>query len=473
MPAKKKVLLIQPSAPMGAAGSYLVHEPLNLIALGTAVRDWTGGRVRILDFQVTPFTGPALFSLLDDFCPDLVGITAMTSQIKSAGKIASLIKEHAPKTYIVAGGQHPAALPRQTLEEFGGFDAVCIGEGERAFAALAKGEPPEKVKGLMIRVRGEIVSTGLDNQVENLDDLPIPDRSLVDRKLYEKGPVVLGVDRSFARPITVNLSRGCPFSCDFCSANLVYGKKVRFRSLSNIRREVEDCKSRYKINHVSINDGLFTYDRDFAISVGECFFDLGLTWDCRARADDMDFEFAEVLARLGCVKVFMGAEAGSQRVLDAIGKQLTVEQLVRAFDATKKAGIVRGTQFIIGAHPSQTLEEVNESLELAKRLDPEYCSFSIIMPLPGTPAYKKFIQGGLILTEDWDAYHFYGAMPAWRTEHFSPEMLIRLQKRCMLKFYLRPLFLARRLIRETKAGRLGYQLKSAMTLARFAFERRK
>ena len=113
-----------------------------------------------------------------------------------------------------------------------------------------------------------------------------------------------------------------------------------------------------------------------------------------------------------------------------------------------------------------------ESLALAKKLDPEYCSFSIIMPLPGTGSYQLFKDEGLFLEEDWDAFNFYGSVPAWRTYNFSPQELLSLQRYCMTRFYTRPSYLAKRALKEVRAGRLGYQIRNALTLLKFILETR-
>ena len=469
-----RIAFVQGPPVGGIASGYLVHEPLNLIGLATAARDLADAEVQVWDYQVVPYSDADLLNRIDTFKPDIVGLTAMTSQVRSAAAMAETIKQHRPGITTIVGGQHPTALPQRTLEQFPAFDIAVIGEGEQTVSQLCRDIPRGRIPGLAIRIDGKIMETQAADRVENLDEVPIPDRDIVDRALYRRGPVVLGVDRSFANPITVNLSRGCPFCCDFCSANIVYGRKVRFRSIENIEREIHHCVERYGINHVSINDSLFTFRRSFTEQVAELFARYGLTWDCRARADEMDRDFAHFLAQHGCIKVFMGSEAGTQRVLNLINKELSVEQIEAAFAYTKEAGIIRGTQFVVGAHPSQTEAEVMESLALAKRIDPEYCSFSIIMPLPGTRSYELFDEQGLFLTnrENWDAFVFYGGRPAWRTEHLSPDDLVRLQKRCMLSFYMRPGYLWRRLRIEAGAGRLGYHLRSAWTLARFAVERR-
>ena len=467
-----RIALVQPPPTGGVAGRYLVHEPLNLIALGTALREWDKAEVRIWDFAIEDFSDKELQNRIALFKPQIVGFTAMTSQIKGAAKIAEKVKSLSNQILTIVGGQHPTALPARTLLEFEGFDIAVVGEGEKAFSKLAKKIDPADIGGIAYRKGEDIVQTGEPQIVENLDDLPIADRDIVDRNLYGKGPVVLGVDRSFSNPITMNLSRGCPFRCHFCSANLVYGNKVRYRSIENIREELNLCKTGYKVDHVSINDSLFSFNKDFALSVASLMSELKLTWDCRARADQMTRDFAHELARNGCVKVFMGAEAASQRILDLVGKDLTVDQIIEGFAAAKEAKIVCGTQFVIGVHPSQTKNEIEADLNLAKKLDPEYCSFSIAIPLPGTQMYETYKQGGYLLDEDWDSFNFYGSLPTWRTEFFSPEQLAKLQRSCMLRFYLRPGYLIHRTIREIKAGRLGYQLKNALTLARFAIEKR-
>lgn len=467
-----RVALIQPPPKGGITSKYLVHEPLNLIGIGTALREWNGAEIQIWDFAVENFSDSELRNRILEFKPQIVGITAMTSQVKGAAMIAKKVKSLSKQILTIVGGQHPTALPVQTLSEFEGFDIAVIGEGEHGFSKLAQGINPADTKGIAYREGETVVQTGSQKPVEQLDNLPIPDRDLVDRKLYAKGPVVLGVDRSFSNPIAVNLSRGCPFHCHFCSANIVYGNKVRYRSIQNIKEELTRCKTRYNVNHVSINDSLFSFNKEFALSVAELMAQLNLTWDCRARADQMTPDFSRELARAGCVKIFMGAESGSQRILDLVCKDLTVDQIEKGFAAVKDAKIVRGTQFVIGVHPSQTKDEIEDDLRLAKRIDPEYCSFSIAIPLPGTQMHETYKKGGYFLNEDWDSFNFYGSLPGWKTEHFSPEQLAKLQRSCTLRFYLRPRYLLRRTIEETLAGRLGYQLRSAWTLARFAIEKR-
>ena len=136
----------------------------------------------------------------------------------------------------------------------------------------------------------------------------------------------------------------------------------------------------------------------------------------------------------GCQKVVFGVESGSQRILELIGKKITVSQIEDAFRWAREAGIkfIEGN-YIIGSHPSENLDDLQMTIDLIKKTKPDLISAAIIVPYPGTKVYNIMKEKGYIFTEDWSKFVMIDKLPSWRTEHFSPEDLLRHQKKILRK----------------------------------------
>jgi anaerobic magnesium-protoporphyrin IX monomethyl ester cyclase len=242
----------------------------------------------------------------------------MFSMKKSSLELAQLFKDDCD--LLVVGGPLPTLAPADFLDT---FDVAAIGEGEETLVELVKcvekGEDFSNVKGVAYKDRGKIRFTPARNFVQNLDDLPFPSRELFDNEAYKKY-----YSKRFGYTITSLItSRGCPFSCDFCSRP-VFGTSFRTRSPSNIADEVGSIVS-FGYDRVWFADDCFTLNRAHLISVCDEMIRGGIDvgWECLSRADTVDREAARRMRQAGCVRVFFGIESGNNDVLTLMRKQIT------------------------------------------------------------------------------------------------------------------------------------------------------
>lgn len=437
-----QVLLFRPSDPLQDSSLLSHTRPMNLAYLAATLRT-EGFDVAIIDYETTPFSERHLQNVLATLRPIVAGITSTTPTITSAAQLAASIKKMAPKTTTVIGGSHASALPEQTLLEFPAFDYLIFGEGEITLRELCirlrDGGINETISGLAYNENGTIVLNPQRQLIENLDTLPFPARDLIDYK-SQAGHSSRGFSNKLLST-ELFTSRGCPVGCSFCAIQATFGRSVRFRDTSFIEEEVSQMVQDQHFNHIVIADDTFTLLPDRAASICEILERSGInSWNCDTRVNTVTPDLLKLMKRSGCTKVAFGVESGSQRMLDLMGKGITVDQVRNAVTWAKQAGIkhIEGN-FIIGSDPSETWEDLEKTRKLIATLPWTFISVAVVVPYPGTPLRKKMLADGLLEpVQGWNDYVMFGARPAWRTVHFSSSDLVNLQRKLTRSFYLTP-----------------------------------
>jgi len=472
-----KVVLIRPPKIQGAIERSMVQHPINLLYLAGVLREYGEGfEPEVWDFEVERFSERIVRERLRRSAPRVVGITSMTCNIKVAHQIVSWIKDEDSEILTVLGGAHGSAIPERTLNEFKNFDVVVVGEGEQTFLELCerikKGESIKGVAGTVRREADEIIREPARALIENLDWLPNPARDLIDHSLY-KGASTPGLDATLHRSTELFTSRGCPERCIFCASHLIFGRKVRFRSPEHIFREVDECMERWGYHHFTIDDDTFTFNHSRLERICQGFKERGITWDCDTRVDAVNRDIIKMMAEAGCQKIAFGVESGSQRVLDLIKKGITIEQVKNAFRWAHEFGIITTAFFMIGSHPSETPEELEESFKLMCEIDTELMALAIAVPYPGTELYEIMKEKGYIFEEKWEKFTHLHSIPSWRTEHFTPEELAKLQIRIFRRFFLRPKFILKTLKKAMSWHGIKYYTRSLWQILCYLFWERR
>jgi anaerobic magnesium-protoporphyrin IX monomethyl ester cyclase len=327
--------------------------------------------------------------------PQVIGVYSMFSMKKSSLELAQLFKDDCD--LLVVGGPLPTLAPADFLDA---FDVAAIGEGEETMVELVKcvekGEEFSNVKGVAYKDEGKIRFTPARDFVQNLDDLPFPSRELFDNEAYKKY-----YSKGFGYTITSMItSRGCPFSCDFCSRP-VFGTGFRTRSPSNIVDEVESIVP-FGYDRVWFADDCFTLNRAHLISVCDEMIRRGVdaSWECLSRVDTVDREVARKMRQAGCVRVFFGIESGNNDVLALMKKQITVEQARKAVYVAKDAGLHVGAFFIVG-YPEESDGTILDTVRFASGLPLDYLSFTLPYPIPGTALHERVKRNGGVV-DDWE-----------------------------------------------------------------------
>jgi len=355
------------------------------------------------------------------------------------------------------------------MQEFPTFDAVVMAEGEETFLqvcrAVDNGESLAGIAGLAHRTEdGRIVVEPSRPVPEDIDALPFPDRDLRPPATYNGTHPTKVVPRGpRCRVIEIITMRGCPYKCYFCAGHDVFQHRTRMRSVDNVMQEIHACRERYGLDFLLIHDDTFALKRDRVLEFCDRFAELRIRWACSIRANLVDLEMLRAMARSGCRKVVFGTESGNDEILQKLEKRTTVGQIKDAVRMARQSGIrtVESPVILVG-HPSETPEQVENTFRLVMSLDLDFFDADIIVPYPGSPAYDDMKRRGMIFSETWKGYLPYGAEPQWRTEHFSPADLLRLQRRFMFRYYFRPVYLFRQIVRLRNPYVLYYFFRMAL-----------
>ncbi len=353
--------------------------------------------------------------------PSAVGLTCLTPSQDAGWKVAAIAKEVDPSIAVIAGGHHATFCPEQTLGHEA-VDWVIRGEGELPLVQLLRqliaGEVnPASVPGLSFRGNGGLVHNPPPPLIHDLDALPRPARDLVLDCDYEKYPDHLA-----------GSSRGCPYTCSFCSDKRLWGGRVRRRSPENVVAELKDLVGSYPVKLVDFVDGTFTFDKKWMRRFTETMKAEGVAvkWRCTARYDNMDEELVGWMRDSGCISLYFGLESGSPDVLASVDKRTTVEQIKRASSLVKRSGIASVTSILLGL-PEETREDMEQTLSLMEELDTDLFDINCYVPLPGTrywddlsPAAREAIDWPLAGYKSFDN-NFNANIP----QHELQEILLR------------------------------------------------
>jgi radical SAM superfamily enzyme YgiQ (UPF0313 family) len=388
--------------------------------------------VKIIDSNILNYTIGDVDEELRSFNPDVVGITSVTPSIYDAYKVAETAKKVREDCTVVLGGPHATFMPRQTMEECKYIDIIVRGEGEETTRELIedieKGAPLNGVKGITFREKNEIIDTEPRLFIKNIDDIPFPSRDLLPMHLYKFNGV---------RYTTMLTSRGCPFKCSFCSSSRLFGGYWRGRSPENVLEEMKTVYEEYGIRNIEFMDDTFTLNQERAEKICDEIIKQGwdISWGASSRVDTLSKRLVEKMKKAGCWIIFLGIESGSQKILDAIGKRITLEQVKKAVKILKDAGIQVLGSFIIG-FLQDTTETIKETIKFAKSLNLNYAEFSILTPYPGTPIFDYAKKNNMLLTENWSKYT--AIEPIVKIEGASEKEIKTLFQKSYITFYLRP-----------------------------------
>ncbi len=422
-----------------------VAQPLGVTLLAAYVRE-RGFTVAVFDAEAYGLTpSEAVAEIVKQYDPPcLVGLSAFTTKMTAAGAILYGLKQRWPEAKMVLGGHHPSAVPGRTLREEA-VDYVIKGEGFFPVTALLhrleRGDHCYDIKGVWLwRPDGTVHNGGQAPGIENLDDLPLMAWDLLPMDRYRAHHW-----QTWGRGLDMNgfaliyTSLGCPFTCAYCSVNVVYEKHtVRYRSPMRVADEIEYLINVYGVKHFEIIDDTFTTNRKHVTAICEEIIRRGLgdkinAW-CFSRVDRADSRFLSLMKRAGINWVFMGLESGNDTVLLGVDKKQTVGGIYRAVDAVHEAGINVGGNYIFGL-PEDTQESMEQTFKLAQDLNTESANFFVMMAYPGS-FMRQQAPDRSDLPAHWSQYGFFtpGAVPL-RNGKFSPQEIIAFRDRAFREYF--------------------------------------
>lgn len=369
---KNKVLLVTLPSELNIT-SFSV--PLGIMSLKAIIEADKNYIVEILDFKYAIYKGDFKYmrtnndfqSYVDHLSNyilekkfDVIGFSSMCNNLHISLAVAKKIYQRRQNIKIFMGGPQPSFTASKILENFYYIDGICIGESELTILPfldwLTQNKELSHIKGVCFRSEGKIINTGLPDLVTNLDDLPIIDFTYFD---IQSIPT-----------IDLDVGRGCPYSCTFCSTQLFWKRKFRLKSIDRILKEVKLLLP-YNIGVFGFQHDMFTANRKYIMQFCEEIKKqrLDFTWVCSSRIDTLTEDMLRKMAEAGCTGIFIGMETGSQQMQKILNKNLRVDQLLQKVELILKYGIALTLSFIYD-FPEETQEDLEETLQMIYNL---YC----------------------------------------------------------------------------------------------------
>lgn len=353
-----------------------LEAPQGLMYIASCVRE-AGCEVSINDLSGVPE------EKLSVGYADIYGLTTYTASLKVNKIIAKLCKQKNPNCKVVVGGAHPTHAALECLAEEN-FDIAVRGEGELAMIDIINDYPHNKA----------IYEKPLDR---NLDLYPDAAKDLVDHDSYTK--------RLFGeKSMTYLTSRGCPYRCAFCGL-AEHHKVVKYRSVGRVVEELKQVIRDYNYRAFNFMDDTLTINKKRLKQLCEQLEPLGIKFRAQGRAGADTKEDYEMLYRAGCIMLTIGIESGSQRILDAMNKQVTVEQNMQVIQWVKEIGLTFRAFFVFG-FPGETRETVEETKRFIKLAKPDQYFISTFVPYPSTDVWNNPQKYGIThLDKDFNNYY--------------------------------------------------------------------
>lgn len=405
-----KVLLIDPPF-YRLIGFYNRYFPLGLVTIGTALRDAGHDVVvydadynecpRAMDYQRLSEYYPAYLASFRDpdhqvwqeirrtveqFKPDLIGISVWTTYAASAFHVAAICKEIASNCPVVAGGPHVSAKSEEVLRICPAIDYAVRGEGEPAMLELAArmNRGVDAIEGLSFRSGTNIVHNSARMRIQDLGEVPIPDRSLLMHwRTYSSEDMGL-----------MMTSRGCPYACSFCATD---SNHIRYRSIPHVIDEIKQVKTAWGTTQFSLKDDSFSVDRNRVAQFCDALVRerLNIGWECNTRVNLVTEDLLIRMKRAGCNSIKVGIESGSEPVLQRMNKRITLDQARKAAALFHKVGIHWTAYFLIGT-PGETPEDIYKTLGFMYELRPDFAAIGVYEPFPGTAMFEESARRGLV-----------------------------------------------------------------------------
>ncbi|MBS3166623.1 B12-binding domain-containing radical SAM protein [Candidatus Woesearchaeota archaeon] len=398
-----KILFIYPQPPFKEGKERLFNQG---IAYLSAVLKKNNHNASLITIYSSEDVSDIIDSKINEFKPDLIGISSTTDQIDLSKKIISYIHSKF-KIPIVLGGVHPTIAPLECIGIRGTL-GICIGEGEYAFLelvnALEKKQDYLRIQNFWFKKGKRIIKNPVRNLIQNLDELPFPDREIFD---YED------LLENSHYGIEFMGSRGCPYQCTYCinhTLQKIYKNKgnfVRYRNVDNFIKEIKEVTSKYKnYKFLTFHDDTFTLNKSWLKEFCEKYSkEINIPFRCNIRADLVDKEIIELLKKANCSQVWIGVESGNEKLRNKVlKKRLTNESIIKTFKLAKEAGIKTMAFNMVGL-PYETEPQIKETLEFSKQIDTDLKAVNVFRPYPGTELYKLCKKKGWISKRKVKGYY--------------------------------------------------------------------
>lgn len=376
------------------------HAPIGTLSLA-AVLEQKGIDLQVVDLNRSYYAYLRDKEVAVDFCSfvshtleksecDVFGFSTICSSYPLTIRIAQEVKRTHPASAIVLGGPQASVVDVQTMRVFEFIDYILRGEAEDTFPSLLDviGERPERLQhgctsipGLTFRTAGKVVRNPAAQVILDLDRLPMPSFHLYpELKTCHYVPLELG--------------RGCPFACTFCSTNDFFRRRFRLKSAEKMIEQMTQIKRTYGIDTFDLIHDMFTVDRKRVVGFCEALLTCPekFYWNCSARTDCIDDELIALMAEAGCRGIFFGIETGSPRIQKSIGKNLDLSDAALRIESADRHKISTTASLITG-FPDENESDLKETVGFlmdSMRFDHTDPQLHILAPLAGTPIHERY-----------------------------------------------------------------------------------
>jgi len=397
-----------------------IYPPLGIATLAARLRSIGGYDVQLFDDSLDDI-GDITDAM---YAADVVGISSLTPNAKRARELGQIARNEAGKLTVL-GGPHPTTNPEYFLEA-GAADICVQGEGDFTLPEILENADNREawplIQGITFVQDGELHATPRRGLVKDMDEVPWPAYELYDMSRYFERMVTPGVP--------VMTSRGCPYSCTFCDAEMT-PRSYRAMSAMNTVDLLEALIERYNPPQLFLFDDLFTIQRKRVLEICKEIVarDLFFEWTCESRVDTVDLEMLRWMRKAGCVKIYYGLESGSPNVLLTMKKDVTPEKILHGAKLNRMVGMYFKF-FILYGFPSDTPEDYRLTEELVAKCRSNAVSVSILAPIPGTAIYdeiKDELTGDVTETE----FHYWHHTEMWKHPNFTHDELKAARQRLL------------------------------------------
>lgn len=417
-----------------------------------------GDTVQVVDFSAEPFSYEKLINFIKT--ADVIGMTILSFSLNNSIEIIKQIKKIRPQIKIIIGGPHCTLFPKESLVETQA-DISVQGDGERVITSIKKALEGKislsKIPGIYYKDNKKIRKGASIQIIKDLDTIPFPSRNPVNKYNYGKEYNPKIKKGEFTSIIT---SRGCPFSCKFCSRNSISMKSYRTRSAKNVFEEIKELNNQ-GFKYLIFVDDSFLSNRRQAHEIFNQIIEEKLNIKfiiTGVRVDATEKELFQKMKKAGVTHLYFGLESGNQDVLDFYNKKTTLNNIGYAIKLSHDIGFFNVGSFILGA-PLETEEHFKRTIKFAKTLPLDSVSFLPLDYVAGSDLWCKSVQQGKISEREYmvraDSNKGLGS--------FTKEEIGKYCINAHRDFYLQPGFIFRLLIKSFKNDDLGF-LQSYISL---------
>ncbi|MFX0101688.1 MAG: B12-binding domain-containing radical SAM protein [Candidatus Hodarchaeota archaeon] len=418
----------------------ILFPPLGLEYVAASIDDIS--EVKILDNRIKSIDLNVIEETIKKFKPDYVGISCnLSSQIYNAANIARVAKNHGATT--VVGGWHPTLVPDEVLNDpF--IDIIVRGEGEATFRELVQNNSPKGIKGVSYKQDGKITSN--------------PDRELLDLKYIKpptrkyRTPEANENYKFFGFPVdAIEVNRGCPYKCTFCCIHHFYKHTYRSRNNVDVIKELLSKEINKMASIVYIIDDNFVVNRKRVESLCDAIIKTGVRkfFMTQARVDTIvnHPETFKKMADAGFLFLFLGLESFSDRTLEKLNKRIKFDQIKSAINILHDLGYIIQGNVILGADLECTRQDIESTIQIAKSMDVDMLTYSLLTPFPGTALMDHVKENDLLISNDWRKYNWFS--PTIKYQNLSSEDLEHYLKKAYeeTNYFKYPLWRMNRLLK--------------------------